>query len=301
MKKLSVFFFLLPFLSFGQTFESDKLGASVGLLLNFGTHINSIGLSANGYYHDYFYQVNAGSTLTFNLTSYGKRKKFWENRNALGIIFLGGKKELAPDFQLNGLMHNTNYNYGAGYNFIWYFDNAGTSQLSGGCAFHIKKFSMLFENDVFGGQAKDRFRSGHLTFNYRERNFKFTTGLYIWTGETGNSIWDKTPMPYCPSGVRRLENLPYGKTSHGIIYGGVSYNIGYGQIAHFKLGIDSEQIRHGFQNRLSHDLVWLPKSIERNTPHYPRLDKNGCAIYDKSLRRKDKLYLQLGANENWSN
>lgn len=301
MKKLIAFLLFVPSLSFGQTFSNQNFGASVGLLFNVGSHVNSVGINFNTYYHDYFYQVNAGTTFTINETSYGARKKFWESRSSLGLILLAGRKQLTPDFQLNGLMHNTSFNYGVGYNYVWYYDNAKTSQRSGGWGLHLKNFSMLFENDVFGGQAKDRFRTGHLTANYRYKDFKFTTGLYIWTGETANSVWQKVPLDKCPSGYRLLEELPYGKTSHGILYGALSYHPGFGQNLHMRLGVDSEQIRHGFQNRLTHDLILLPKRIERNTPHYPRLDENGCAVFDETKVRKSKFYFQQGMNENWSN
>jgi len=301
MKKVIILLLFLPGFVSAQTFSNSKLGASVGLLFNFGSHVNSIGLAANTYYHDYFYQVNAGSTITFNLTGYGKRKNYFESRTSLGLILLAGKREITPDFQLNGLFHNTSYNYGLGYNFLWYYDNAGTSQLSGGWSGHLKNFSILFENDVFGGQAKDRFRTGHLALNYRYQDFKFSTGLYIWTGETANSVWQKVSLDECPSGYRILEDLPYGKTSHGIWYGGIVYNLGAGQFVHFKLGLDSEKIRHAFQNRLIHDLIFLPKSVERNTPHYPRLDQNGCAVFEDTLVRKSNFYFQQGLNENWSN
>jgi hypothetical protein len=291
----------VPSLLLGQTFSNERFGASLGLIVNLGTHINRVGVSVNTYYTDYFYQLNAGSIFTFNLNGFGGRKKFWESRSSLGLMLLGGKHEITPDFQLDGLMHNTSYNYGVGYNYLWYYDNAGTSQLSGGWSAHIKNFSILFENDVFGGQAKDRFRTGHLTLNYRYDLFKYTLGLYIWTGETKNSIWQKVPLDKCPSGFRILEDLPYGRTSHGIVYGGASYNLGYGQIANARIGIDSEQIRHGFQNRFIHDLIFLPPNVERNTPHYPRLDENGCAVFEKDSVRKDRFYFQLGLNENWSN
>ena len=301
MKKIFLLLFLIPFSSFEQTFKAEKVGISIGILFNVGTQVKNVGISFNSYYHDYFYQINAGSTFTFNLTSYGKRKNFWESRNSLGVILLGGKKEMTPDFQLNGLLHNSSYNYGLGYNYIWYFDNSKTSQLSGGWAVHLKSFSLLLENDIFGGQGKDRFRTGHLTMNYRLKDFKLTTGLNIWTGETANSIWNKEAFDKCPSGYRELESLPYGKTSHGILYGGISYNLGYGQYTTMRIGVDSEKIRHAFQNRLMHDLIFLPKKIERKTPHYPRLDDFGCPVFEDSLVRKSKFYFQLGVNENWSN
>jgi hypothetical protein len=33
---------------------SQKIGSQIGLTLNFGTHINNIGFTANLFYHDYF-------------------------------------------------------------------------------------------------------------------------------------------------------------------------------------------------------------------------------------------------------
>ena len=301
MKKGILFLLIIPSFLVGQTVVNTRIGASFGLLLNFGSHINSVGISLNSYYQDYFYQLNVGSSLTYNLNGYGNRTKFWESRTSLGALLLAGKKQTTPDFQLNGLLHNSSYNYGIGYNYVWYYDNSETSQRSGGWSFHLKNIAVLIENDVFGGQAKDRFRSGHLAVTYRENDFKFSTGLYIWTGETANSIWTKVKSKNCPSGFRILEDLPYGKTSHGILYGGISYNLGYAQFAQARIGLDSERIRHIFQNRIAHDLQFLPSYVERNTPHYPRLDSNGCAVFDNEFIRKNKLYFQIGSNENWSN
>lgn len=301
VKKIVLILLLITFSARSQTVRNDNFGVSIGYVFNFGTHSNRMGILLNGFYHDHFYQVNAGTILTLNLNGYGGRKRFWETRNHVGIILLAGKREMLPDSQLDGLLHNSSYNYGIGYNYLWYFDNAGTTQRSGGWSLHVKKFSMLFENDVFGGQAKDRFRTGHLAFTYRYDKFKFSTGLYIWTGETASSVWQKVPLDKCPSGFRILEDLPYGRFSHGILYGGATYDLGLGQYLHARIGLDSEHIRHGFQNRLIHDLLFLPPNIERNTPHYPRLDENGCAVFEKDSVRQDRLYLQFGANENWSN
>jgi len=301
MKILIHIFFIVPFFNLAQTFSTDKFGASIGCVVNIGTHVTSVGLKFDAYYTDYFYQINAGSSIRFNGKSYGERKQFIENRNSLGLILLAGKKEALRDFQLDGLMHNTAYNYGLGYNYLWYFDNAGTSQRSGGWAAHIKNVSVLFENDVFGGQAKDRFRTGHLALSYKMTDFKFSTGILLWTGETANSTWQKISLENCPSGFRVLEDLPYGKTSHGILYGGFNARLPFGQIVNARIGIDSEQIRHGIQNRFTHDLIFLPKKVERNTPHYPRLDDSGCPVFIKDSIRNPRLFLQFSMNENWSN
>ena len=301
VKKIALLFSLICSVTYGQSFTSSNFGASAGLLFNMGTHQRSIGLSVKGYYADYFYQLNVGSTFTFNGLNYGNRKQFVESRTFVGAVLMAGKKNAIRDFEIDGLNHQTNYNYGIAYNYLIYWDNAKTSQLSGGWGLHIKNVSVRFENDVFGGQAKDRFRTGHLVASYKTENFKFTSGLYIWTGETRGSTWIHQTMDKCPSGYRNLEDLPYGKTSHGILYGGVLFNVPYGNNVHFRAGIDSENIRHAFQNRFTHDLILLPKKMQRNTPLYPRLDQNGCATFDKNDVRKDKLFLQFGSNDNWGN
>ena len=300
MRAIILLILLSPLHTKAQTYFENHFGGTVGLVINLGTHVNSVGVNLKGYYTDYFFQVNAGSTINLSLTNYGKRKKFWETRNVLGLILLADENQNEIDYQLDGLSHQTTHNYGVGFNYVLYNDNKGTSQQSGGFSAHINKISIYHENDVFGGQAKDRFRTGHILFTYREQDFKIGAGLNLWTGETANSNWQRISGDKIPNGYRCLEDLPYGKTSHGILYGSFTYNLGYGQYVNAKLGIDSEHIRHAFQNRLMHDLTFLPKKVERTTPHYPRLDENGCAIFTKEQARKNLLYLQIGANDNWS-
>ena len=292
---------LFPFALHGQEYLKNHFGATVGITANFGTHINAVGINLKGFYTDYFAQLNATSTFYFYRKGIGNRSKYWESRNSIGLVLLAGKKQMEVDFLLDGLNHQTKYNYGLGYNYVFYFDNAGTSQNSGGFAIHLKNFSVYNENDVFGGQAKDRFRTGHFYISYRKEDYKFGLGLNLWTGETANSKWDKTAMDKMPSGFRILEDLPHGRSSHGILYGAFTYNLPNAQYAHLKFGIDSEHIRHVIQNRIIHDLTFLPKGIERNTPHYPRLDENGCPVFNKTDTRKSKFYMQFGLNENWSN
>ena len=105
MRPSLVIILLFPFLSNGQTYFKDHFGASAGLVVNIGTHVNSIGLNLKGFYTDYFYQINVGSTFYLHQKSYGGRSRFWENRNALGVVLLAGKKERQADFQLDGLNH----------------------------------------------------------------------------------------------------------------------------------------------------------------------------------------------------
>ncbi len=297
MKRIFFLFFFLSFLSFTQTLKFNNFGLSTGVVINFGSHINSIGFTLKTYYTEYFYQLNAGSSISWNFKCYGNRRKYWENRTYLGLVLLGGTKDNLIDFQLDGLTHQTIFRNSISFNYLWYFDNVGTSQRSGGFGLSLNKMSIYFENDVFGGQANDRFRTGHLLATYRYKDLKFGTGIYLWTGETNGTIWKRECSKNCPNGFKDLSNLPYGKTSHGILYGSVLYNLPFGQNPFLKIGIDSEQIRHGIQNKLIHDLIFLPKKIERKTPHYPRLNEEGLPIFEKSKIKKNKLFFQIGANE----
>ncbi|MDX2361307.1 MAG: polymorphic toxin type 23 domain-containing protein [Crocinitomicaceae bacterium] len=301
MLKILSILLLCPTLVFSQDYFKNHFGGTAGLVLNFGTHINAIGLNLKGYYTDYFFQVNANSTVYFYEKGLGQRTRFWESRNAVGLVLLAGKRQMESDFQLDGLNHQTPYNYGLGFNYLMYFDNAGTSQYSGGFSAHIKNVSIYHENDVFGGRSKDRFRTGQFYITYRSGDFKAGIGISMWTGETAGARWERAPTDNAPNGFKILEDLPYGRTSHGILYGSFMYNLGMGQTVHLKAGIDSENIRHAFQNRLIHDLIFLPKKIERKSPHYPRLDEFGSPAFTDEDVRRSKFYLQFGMNENWSN
>lgn len=278
----------------------SNFGSQFGVLLNLGSHQTSVGLQVKLYVGFDYAQLNVGNTFTWNFQGIGKRKNYFENRAYLGGVVMFGKKESVIDFEIDGLNHQTKTNYGVAFNYLVYTDNAGTSQLSGAFGLHLKNFSILFENDVFGGQAKDRFRTGMLIFKYRTSWYKINAGLSIWTGETANSYWDKSAsFPKMPNGYRSLEDLPYGRTSAGIVYGGVQFLLPSGSFTSMKIGLDSEHFRHAFQNRLTHDLCFLPKNFDRNTPHYPRLDENGCPTFEKNKVRKDQFYFQFGLNNTW--
>lgn len=300
--------FILVFVHLQLWCSAQQFGFRTGMTINLGTHVNLMGWTFNAYYTKDFYQFNLNMSRKVAFTSYGKRKNFFETRMAAGAILMAGKDFQTPDFELDGLLHNTGHPYSLGFNYLFYKDDAGTSQFSGGWSLGLKKVNILFENDVFGGQAKDRFRSGIIEVSYRYREMKFFTDLYIWTGETRHSVWNREPYEGAPNGFRSLESLPYGKTSHGIWSIGMrslilpSYDLPYiSRVYSFKTGIDSEQIRHYFQNKFSHDLVFMPKSYKRTTPHYPRLDKNGKPVFTKGERRSDRFYFQASVNENWSN
>jgi hypothetical protein len=304
-QRLFVLFLLLFFWSnhskiSAQTISIENWGIKIGVVAQFGTHINQIGLRSNAYFKYGFGQINLDNTSTFSISHLAGRKAMFENRLAIGGLILGGKRTQNPDFVWGSLNHQTAYQNAIGYNYLWYKDNAKTSQKSGGWALQFSDFQLFFENDIFAGFGQDKFRTGHLRIAYRYEDKIFGAGLQLWTGETRGSRWEKTQLENCPNGYRLLEDLPYGRTSHGILFLEAKQSLAHGNHASARLGFDSEQVRHLFQNRLSHDLIWLPNAIERHTPHYPRLDDDGCPVFYKNDMRKTLFFGQLGINNIWS-
>ncbi|XOV68317.1 MAG: polymorphic toxin type 23 domain-containing protein [Fluviicola sp.] len=297
MRAIVILFFLGTFTSFGQDYFRDHFGGSVGVSMTIGSHQSNFGVHLNGYYTDYFYQINVGTRLSFVPHSFGGRKSFWESRSAVGVILLEGKSEREVDFELDGLNHQTAKNLGIGFNYIWYHDGAGTSQTSGGFGMHIREFSMYHENDIFSGTGRDRFRTGQFHFSYRYQQHKITAGIQLWTGESNSAPMKTEGCDDCKSGYRDLRNTKFGKTSHGILYVGWRQQHGFGQNSGVRLGWDAESIRHIFQNKVIHDLGVF---IKKPTPHYPMLDANGIPTFDASQVREPRFYFSIGANSGWA-
>lgn len=296
MRYLLLIVVMLGFHTRAQTYFKDHFGGTVSIIANIGSHNTSVGFGVNGYYKDYFYQFNFGSTFLLYEHSLGNRRRFMENRTTLGVLLLGGKEEREIDFEMSPLNHQTNKNLGIGYSYIIYSDSRQTSQHSGAFSLHINHFSGYHENDIFGGRGQDRYRTGQLHASYQYGIYKFSGGIQMWTGKTNSAPLNQDNCQHCPAGYRNLYNEPYGKTSHGNAYLGVSMHAGMGQTGNFKYGVDSERVRHIFQNRLIHNLGQI---INKPTPHYPMLNSEGYPVYDKELKRPNKHYIQLGLNNNW--
>lgn len=296
MRWMLPFILMLTSPAFAQNYFRDHFGGTIGIVANVGTHNTSIGFAANGYYTDYFYQFNAGTTLLLFERSLGQRRRFIESRSAIGVVLLAGKEDRTIDFDLSGLNHQTAKRYGIGYDYILYVDSRKTSQRSGGFGIHLKNLSMYHENDIFGGGGRDRFRTGQFHVSYQWEQLKFYGGVQMWTGQSSTAPLYTEGCSRCPQGYRDLRDQPYGRTSNGNAYLGVRYN-GVGmQTASVSVGVDSELVRHAFQNLLIHN---IGEFVKRPTPHYPMLSPEGLPVFNRKERRPDRLYLQLGANNGW--
>lgn len=298
MKHLVFLFSISVFTcSTAQDFNNSFAGVQLRISANIGTHVTRIGIGLQGYYQQYFYQVNAGSSIYLNAHGFGGRSSFYESRHSIGALLLGGKQNLEPDFEFAPHSHQGKQSYAIGYSYHWYHDLKGTKQLSGAFVAHIKQVVLYHENDAFAGLRQDRFRTAYFSASYRKEQMKYIAGIQLWTGESKHSSWQKIPGKEHPNGFRILEDLPFGKTSHGIAFAGIRINGAYNQQVSLQLGVDSENTRHVVQNKIFHDLPFLPKKFTRTTPHYPRLGEDGCAVFDSKHRKKDRIFIQMGLND----
>lgn len=294
-------FVFIPILFLSVFVHGQKLsingGFKISLLATIGSHQSSLGIGVNTYAGCRYAQLNGGTRIRLFGNNLGKRNNMWEWRHELGAVLMSGPENNPTQFEYSGALHQQKSAYSLGYAYIWYVDNVETTQRSGTWNLGLRQFDIQFENDVFGAQRKDRFRTGCLTVSFRDSLNKYTAGLQLWTGETGNSVWNRTPLPKCPNGYRDLTPLPYGKLNHGIFYLEMKRKIDYNQYFGGRIGWDSEQIRHSVQNRFTHDLILLPKSVQRNTPHYPRLDINGKIVFSRKEARPPVEYFSIFLND----
>lgn len=297
MKRFLFLILLLPVMVFSQNRWKPNGGIKATVLVTFGSHQNSLGFKLDSYLGNDFVQLNAGITTRYFLTNLGNRSNFGELRLSAGGVLMMGKGKNPVNMDWDGALHQSKSEYSIGYAHYWYLDRLGTSQRSGEWNIGIQQIDILMENDVFGGQGKDRFRTGGLGVSYRDSLYKASIGLTIWTGETSETNWDRSPLPGAPNGFRDLTTRPFGKLNHGILYGELKHRFAGVQTAGARIGWDSEQIRHVFQNKISHDLVLFPNKMVRRTPHYPRLNEAGNNVFMKKKARNPRFYYQTFLND----
>jgi hypothetical protein len=298
MKALfSLFSIFFPILLVGQESRYFSIGARVGITFSFGTHTNAIGFCANSYFATNHVQLNIGGAIKYNFTGLGARRDFTESLVNTGLVFHGGKKVNPISYELNYLNHQTHSPISLAYGYIWYLDGVDTRQRSGSWKIEIERVSFVFENDLFGGQGKDRFRTGTLLVSYRDSTQTLSLGVQLWTGETKGGITFSESTKEFPNGYKDISANYLGKTSHGILFLSYAKQVPFHSALTFKLGIDSEQVRHLFQNKLSHNLANLPIKKRHKAVYYPMLNTAGYPDLNGANIRQVKPYFQYSLNE----
>eukprot|EP01030_Chromulinospumella_sphaerica_P009988 gene9988-9793_t len=131
-------------------------------------------------------------------------------------------------------------------------------------------------NDLLARPELDRFRTGGILVQYQYRDqLQLAVNCTMWTGQMGNNRI-LVSNGFFPYGYMDTTGGHYTQYSHGLLSTQAKANLGHGQIAQANLGVDAEQVRNFVQNRLIHDLAFLPKKWHnpRNC-HLPMVDTAG--------------------------
>jgi hypothetical protein len=275
-------------------------GFNIALNLAIGTHFDRLGFNINFFYVNNFFQANTELRAYMNLKNLGPKKTYPEITVAQGVVFgYGGRAKIFNPF-LNSVSNQTNYLYAFAYSYNIWLNKIKTKQQTGIIAFQFNKITLVAENDILARGYYDRFRTGGFLLQYQyEDKFQAAINCAMWTGQMGrkaqaNSAFKAVCYMDTTDGV-------YSEFSHGLLSTQLKYNLGLSQNVQANIGIDAEQVRNVVQNKLIHDVVFLPKKwVKPKNCHIPMLDNKGQQyLYETGqLIRKPKLFLNIFSNAN---
>jgi hypothetical protein len=272
LKKIIFLFFSFFFFSkiHGQFEQYKNCGFQVGFVSAIGTHFQRIGFVTQAYYVSNFAQVNASFRVYDNFKNLGPKGEYLELCTSLGLVLGYGKKNDESNYFISCIGNQTGYKNSFSYCYSVWYNKIKTSQVTGIVAFQFDKFSIITENDLLAKPILDRFRTGAILLQYQDKYIQYAINCTMWTGKMGIAVKDDVMFP---SGYVTSKGGIYSDLSHGLLSGQVKIANEYGQYFQLNMGIDAEQVRNAVQNKLIHDMVFLPRSLYKsNNSHLPMLD-----------------------------
>lgn len=292
----AIFFFLLNYFYINaQVGTYFRVSGHIFL----GTPINRLGFILQaGLIYERF-QLFSQFRAHYQFTSWVKNKSTPELQSAIGGLLSWHKADNLPIHEL--LYQNfTSFSNSIGYVYHVYLDKIKTSQHSGSIVLQTHQLAFIFENDVLAGLGKDEFRTGGFKITYQMDPYH-SIGLstILWTGQTTNAIRIDSSHYLSKYGYKDLSQTLYGNHSVGII--GIDYSTYHASLGviQTKIGVDAEPIRHIFQNKLIHDMPFIPQKWNKvRNPHYPMLDIEGKPYINPENQkiRKAEPFFQIGVN-----
>ncbi len=275
-------------------------GGSIGLVAAFGNRFDKMGICLHGYYVNESIQLNADLRFYGNIRNLGPLGFYPEGFASLGIVYGFGKKDTTFESRiLSNVSNQTGWTSSVGYSQNLYFNQIGTTQRTGTFSLQFRKFSLVTENDILARSYYDRFRTGAMVVQYAiSNNTQIALNCTMWTGQMEHRCADPD-YPYA-YGYMDTTGSRFAEYSHGLLSLQAKTILPYfdyqGQA---NIGVDAEQVRNAVQNRVIHDLIFLPKKwrSSRNC-HMPMLDENGNQyLYKPGQKiRKPAAYYNLFLN-----
>ncbi|HWY39110.1 MAG TPA: polymorphic toxin type 23 domain-containing protein [Bacteroidia bacterium] len=293
-----IFFFCFLGKSHAQFYTESNWGFKVGAVMAIGTKFQRVGLSLQTYYLYNFVQANAEVRSYVNFKNLGPKRKYAEFVTSGGIVFGYGPKQSCYNPFLSSVSNQTGYTYSFAYAYNAYWPcKIKTRQQTGTLALQFNNFSIISENDILGHTYYDRFRTGAFLLQYQYQNkYQFALNCSMWTGQMGNKI---TGDPNFPAGYMDTTNGAYTHYSHGLLSAQVKTYLDQGQNVQANIGLDAEQVRNFVQNKLIHDMIFIPRKwFKPKNAHIPMLDREGNQYLYKDGQqiKKTELYWNVFSN-----
>lgn len=272
---------------------------------NFGFPERNVGFRVIGEYRT---EESMEFSVSYGVKYHGRN--FGPDFNHLEHLLLGSMhfvwgerlKDAEDDLSYIKFLDSRTFKNSIGYSWQRYFNNIGTSQNVGTIHMRFNKTITQFSNDVFANtNGKDRYRTGGVAFGFFENKTMYLSRLLIWTGDSHCEEVQKIRDTDYPArwGYRDISKCNYGNLSHGILSFTITHDIGYGQTIGAQVGVDSERIRHFVQNKVFHDLYFVPRFMNNTKNlHLPMKAKNGENYLFKEGQeiRDNRLVWQLSLN-----
>ena len=298
---LIVFFLFFAINNKAQFSWENNTGFSFGISFTTGTHINRAGLFVSAFVFKDFYQFGLKSTYYYNFSAFEGKKKYGEFQQNIVLLLSYGKTDSIKSPFVSPLINQTNRKNSFAYSYNFYWNKIETSQRTGILAFGFGRWQILSENDIFATQASDRFRTASLLIKYNFLDYSFGINTILWTGDPKGAKNIKDPNFKARYGYKDMSKQPYGNKSAGILSLQMEYALPYYQAVKIAGGIDSEKVRNALQNKLMHDMYFVPGKINKaQNPHMPMIANDGSIYTYKEHQKikKARFYLRLAANEN---
>lgn len=282
---------------FSQFYSSKNLGVNISVIASFGTHFQRFGVLLNAYGVHERFQLNASLRLYHNYKNLGPKNTYNELNSSIGALFAYGKENNELNKFVSSVSNQTNLKNAIAYSYNIWLNKNKTSQVTGTLALHFNKFAIISENDALAKKYLDRFRTGAILVQFQHQQFMYAVSSSMWTGKLGSGVRNDTDFK--GAGYLNLENNVYGNLSHGLLNAQVSYVDDFNQIYQINTGIDADQVRNVLQNKLMHDMPFIPKKWNKaGNLHFPMIDEHGNQyLYHENQKiRPIKFFLNGAIN-----
>lgn len=290
-------FYFFPINTLAQFYTSKNLGVNISVIASFGTHFQRFGIVFQGYGIYEKLQLNASLRLYHNYKNLGPKITYNEFNSSMGVLYAYGDEKDELNMFISPVSNQTNYTNAIAYSYNVWLNKNKTSQFTGTLALHFNRLSIISENDALAKKYLDRFRTGAILIQYQHQQYVYAISTIMWTGKLGSGVRDDSGFKGV--GYLNLENHIYGNLSHGLLSAQISYVDEFSQVYQINVGVDADQVRNVMQNKLIHDMPFIPKKWNKaGNLHFPMIDAEGNQYLYKSKQkiRPIKWLINSGLN-----